>query len=645
MTIKANFLLATAAAFAGTAASAEPVVLSVAKAAVQTNPAPAVTASDLPPSSVYQPAPAPIYAPPAVSRPSPVFSAPGFSSPAFSAPVQAQPAPAPFVYIPPAARVPATASQYRQAFAAIRDGRWSTASAMLDGMHDGPLHATARAELYLAKGSPRVEAGPLLALIEAVPDLPQAAQLAALARARGAQILPYLPSEQRLISLTPSPRRERQRAVTGDPVSDLLRAAAEPLIKDDQPAALEALLIAREPYLTPDARAEWQQRTAWTYYVVGNYAGARRLAEAASRGSGEWAVQGDWVLGLTTWRTADCDTASAAFGRVAARAGDSELRAAGQYWGARAEMKCGRPEGVQARMREAGRNSETFYGLLASAFLGVKPKLQRVENAAANAALGARPNVRAATMLADIGETRLAEQAIRHQARIGRAVDHNGLVRLAGRLSLASTQYWLAHNGPSGAVIYVEDRYPAPRYNPQRGWRVDKALVFAHTLQESNFRTAVVSPAGATGLMQVRPGTAGDIARARGEYFSTSQLTDPTYNIEYGQSYLEQLRDRSATGGLLPKVIAAYNAGPVPVEKWNLSVRDGGDPLLYIESLPYWETRGYVPTILRNYWIYQAQAGEASPSLIAMSQGKWPLFPSVGRRVARVDEGQVEVKN
>ena len=52
-----------------------------------------------------------------------------------------------------------------------------------------------------------------------------------------------------------------------------------------------------------------------------------------------------------------------------------------------------------------------------------------------------------------------------------------------------------------------------------------------------------------------------------------------------------------------------------------------------------------MPTILRNYWIYQAQAGEASPSLVAMSQGKWPLFPSVGRRVARVDEGQVVVKN
>src|SRR6185436_5866564 len=128
---------------------------------------------------------------------------------------------------------------------------------------------------------------------------------------------------------------------------------------------------------------------------------------------------------------------------------------------------------------------------------------------------------------------------------------------------------------------------------PTRGWRVDPSLVLAHTLQESGFRTDVVSPAGAMGLMQVRPGTAGDIAKGRGEYFERRQLAEPAANIEYGQSYLEYLRDFSATGGLLPKVIAAYNAGPVPIAEWNTREFDLGDPLLYIESIPYWETRAY----------------------------------------------------
>jgi hypothetical protein len=82
--------------------------------------------------------------------------------------------------------------------------------------------------------------------------------------------------------------------------------------------------------------------------------------------------------------------------------------------------------------------------------------------------------------------------------------------------------------------------------------------------------------------------------------------------MEFGQSYIESLRDHHATGGLLPKVIAAYNAGPVPIAAWNSRAMDGGDPLLYIESIPYWETRGYVPIVLRNYWIYEKKAGKPS---------------------------------
>ena len=115
-----------------------------------------------------------------------------------------------------------------------------------------------------------------------------------------------------------------------------------------------------------------------------------------------------------------------------------------------------------------------------------------------------------------------------------------------------------------------------------------------------------------------------------GQGIDRASLTRPSTNIEVGQSYLEQLRDLPLTGGLLPKVIAAYNAGPAPVQLWNATSRDGGDPLLYIESIPYWETRGYVATVLRNYWMYEGQTGKtASPSRVALSQGLWPRFPGL----------------
>src|SRR3546814_11622037 len=91
--------------------------------------------------------------------------------------------------------------------------------------------------------------------------------------------------------------------------------------------------------------------------------------------------------------------------------------------------------------------------------------------------------------------------------------------------------------------------------------------------------------------------------------------------MEYGQRYLERLRDMSATGGLLPKVMAAYNAGPVPVGRWNYEVHDNGDPLLFIESIPYYETRAYVTIVMRNYWMYQKQAGDETNSHTSLAHG------------------------
>src|SRR5690606_29105433 len=105
-------------------------------------------------------------------------------------------------------------------------------------------------------------------------------------------------------------------------------------------------------------------------------------------------------------------------------------------------------------------------------------------------------------------------------------------------------------------------------------------------------------------------------------------------NLALGQLYLEKLARMDATGGLLPKVVAAYNAGPLPISRWNVQVRDEGDPLLFIESVPYYETRAYLNAVLRNYWIYQIDDQGRSPALAAMAQGMWTRFPERGETVA-----------
>ncbi|MBL7373066.1 lytic transglycosylase domain-containing protein, partial [Escherichia coli] len=87
--------------------------------------------------------------------------------------------------------------------------------------------------------------------------------------------------------------------------------------------------------------------------------------------------------------------------------------------------------------------------------------------------------------LVEIDEDGLADEVLRYQAKIGSPSEHIALTRLAGRLSLPSTQLWLTHNCPQGTQPLTAARYPAPNWTPAGGWRVDKALVFAHTLQES----------------------------------------------------------------------------------------------------------------------------------------------------------------
>jgi len=521
---------------------------------------------------------------------------------------------------------------YRAVFQSIRDQRWQDAQLQLDAMKPGPLHTIARAEMLTAKGSPKADLDPLVRLLAEAPELPQAQQVATLAASRGAVGLPSLPAAHALTWIDGAPTRGRARAIKSDLVGAELALRMQAFVKADDGASAQALLEST-PNLSPEALTEWQQKVAWMYFLSGDDNNARAMSYKASQGSGDWAVQGDWVGALAAWRQHDCAAAGTGFETVTSRASDIELRAAGLYWASRADMACGRPERVEARLKTAAQYRETFYGLLAREALGIKDAPRRAADsflAGDWQSLARRPNIRVAAALVEIGETNLADEVIRQQARIGDPSEYPSLVRFAEALSLPGTLVWLSHNGPVGATPPVEARFPAPNWTPDGGWRVDRALVFAHTLQESRFRTDVVSAAGAYGLMQVRPVAAADIARKQGRSFDRSALSRPGTNFEVGQSYLEQLRDQPFTGGLLPKVIAAYNAGPTPVSLWNAQVRDGGDPLLYIESIPYWETRGYVTTVLRNYWMYEGQTGRSSsPSRTALAQGLWPRFPGL----------------
>ena len=533
---------------------------------------------------------------------------------------------------------------YTALFAAQRREDWTVVHTMLAQKPDGPLHAVAKAEFYLAANSPKADAAPLVQLVQQAPDSPWADQISRLATKRGATDLPGLAQTQRLYSVSSAPKRLRPRGTADGTMPGAIADAILLAIKNDDPTGARTLLDGIDASLSGEARAEWRQRVAWSFYIENDDAQALSVARSVADGSGPWVAEGWWTVGLAAWRLNGCEEAAAAFEKSAALAENADLAAAGNYWASRAWVRCRAPEKVTAALRAAARKTETFYGLLAAEALGIKePALRASPDFSGEdwQALRGTGNVRSAVALAEIGREDLADEVLRYQAKIGDPRQFAALSRLARDLGLASTQLWMAYNAPSGGRPDDASRYPTPKWSPATGWKVDPALVYAHALQESNFRTAAVSPAQARGLMQITPITVRQHSPALSLNVAAVDLTNPSVNLAFGQQNLEMLRDSGATGGLLPKIMAAYNAGLAPITRWNSEIRDGGDPLLWMESIPFWETRGYVSVVMRNYWMYENQAGGGSDSRAGLAEGKWPKFPGLtGAAAVRIAQGR-----
>ncbi|KWV96138.1 lytic transglycosylase domain-containing protein [Erythrobacter sp. AP23] len=521
---------------------------------------------------------------------------------------------------------------YGSLFEAIDARNWDRVEVMLAGRTDGPLHGAALASYYLHPESPRIELPRIEAWLARYADLPEAEAMVRLGQTRGLENPPRLRAERNLVRQPGMTKRIRPRAVQDGTMPESVKSAILERITNDDPDGARLLLDGVDATLSPQARAEWRYRVAWSYYIENRDAQAWALADTVrDGGSGAWVAEGDWAAGLAAWRLGDCERAAEAFQRSAAGAVNPELGAAAHYWASRALIRCRMPEQADEQLRGAARFPETLYGMLAHEQMGrdlppthTEPDLtaddwRRLQDEQA---------VRQAVMLAEIGQREQAENDILWLVRTGDPDDFGALARLARALGLTGAQNYMAYNAPRGEAAHPSLRYPVTFRAPVGGWRVDPALAFAHALQESNFRERVVSPAGAIGLMQIMPITRREYA-ASINMSAGADLKDPAVNLAFGQRTLEALGSANYTQGKLPKVMAAYNAGPSPVMRWESEIRDQDDPLLWMESIPYWETRGYVAIVMRNYWMYLRQANALAPSRTDLAENDWPLFPRV----------------
>jgi soluble lytic murein transglycosylase len=143
--------------------------------------------------------------------------------------------------------------------------------------------------------------------------------------------------------------------------------------------------------------------------------------------------------------------------------------------------------------------------------------------------------------------------------------------------------------------------------------------------QESLFRKDATSRADARGLMQLQPSTATAVARRwHLPPPAHDALFDPAASIPLGAAYLRELNDRY--GGQLALTLAAYNAGPIPVARWMPATPIDAD--IWIENIPYNETRSYVQRVLEHIVAYAQVYGAQLPHLAALLPPVEPASPS-----------------
>lgn len=392
---------------------------------------------------------------------------------------------------------------------------------------------------------------------------------------------------------------------------------------------------------------EWRKRLAWLHVLEGNDDKALALAAPAAQRSRARVPDADWIAGLSAWRLGRYDNAGHHFENLAfSKTATAWDRSAGAWWGARVMLRLRQPSEAIRLLEIGAREERTFYGQLSLSQLGTDQpfawtppplsadELRRLKDI---------PAIRRALALSEVGEAVLADREVTRL--FAQASDDlaSALLGLVSRMQApASTMRiaiaWYNVKGES----HDHALYPMPPWEPDGGFSVDRALVFAFMRQESAFNARAMSSAGATGLMQLMPRTAGAVAgdsslrHKKGRH----KLFAPEYNIELGQRYLQHLLEMPMIKGNLFHLAAAYNGGPGNLQKWIRANPDvaASDPFLFIETIPLSETRIFVQRVLTNYWIYRSRIGQADNSLAAAMTGEWPLYSDLDRGERRAEK-------
>ena len=538
------------------------------------------------------------------------------------------------------------AALYRTLFAAQARGDWSKAEKVQSQISDKRLMGHVLADRFEKRG---VSSDELTAWLEANPTLPQAEEIYARALKAG---------------VTNPPKPQVPEAWSGgDEVDGAANFTPELMVKSTAPGShnnalaqsIQKALRKGDPWGARNLLIQAQNNgqllgtfshdaeavIAASFFAMGERDQATSLATAAAGANQPLAL---WIRGLIAWENNEGGVARKVFASLAEHPALSDSnRAAANFWAYRAEAKDGSRSQARKYLEAAAGTPRNLYGLLANQLLGrnpfavmASPDRQLKWDKTHRQILGANPAGWRALALVQVGQPARAEAELRRLNPQGEIDKQQAMLALADYVPMPALALQLAHLSKDRG--FDTALYPLPPWQPQEGFQVDRALLFALARHESLFDPAAVSSRGAQGLMQIMPKTAQGIEEDKA-IVQKEKLLDPSYNMALGQKYVQTLSAIPQIGNNLMKLLAAYNGGPAKTISW-ASGKDGADPLLFLESIPNRETRSYVARVLPHYWAYRARLGKPIASMRQLAEGKWPtvtLNEETSLRIASVD--------
>lgn len=413
---------------------------------------------------------------------------------------------------------------------------------------------------------------------------------------------------------------------------------------DDATAARILSSAPKEPTALVDPDEWWVERRLVSRELLdmGDVRTAYKIArDAAPPEDDNKRAEQQFTAGWIALRfLGDARAAQQHFARVAEGQSHPATIARGYYWLGRTAEALGNMAGARAQYQIAANFPTAYYGQIARARLGLTAMNVREApgpTPAQRAAFARDEGVQIFRLLLQLGERDLSiALASDLSERLPDAASLGMLADIAESQRNARAMVVIGKNALNRGIPLEADAYPVigiPSYRPI-GPDVDRAVVFAIARQESMFNSAVVSRAGATGLMQVMPATGRTIAKREGVPFDVRSLHgNPVVNVQFGAAELRSLLDNYDNNYVL--TFAAYNGGRGSVAKWIAAYGDPRDPSIdpidWVERIPFSETRNYVQRVMENAQVYKTRfGGRGTLQIEADLRGSRPKPEAVG---------------